>query len=116
MSAPRVGGIQCLEPIALFSADDVDQDRVIEVMSSDSGLMMRVLGLVSSSDFGIPCARVRLRRWRAAGDQETYQYNLPARDRGLDVRLLHSNHGVSFLAVCQPMSRCCASRTICGEG
>ena len=48
-----VGEIQCLELMALFSADEVDSDRVIEVISSDPELVMRVLGLVNSSAFGM---------------------------------------------------------------
>ena len=48
-----VGEIQCLELMALFSADEVDSDRVTEVISSDPELVMRVLGLVNSSAFGV---------------------------------------------------------------
>ncbi|MGV8966463.1 MAG: EAL and HDOD domain-containing protein [Cellulomonas sp.] len=47
------GQVQCLELLQLLHAEQVDLDRVIQVVDADPELAMRVLGLVNSSASGV---------------------------------------------------------------
>jgi len=47
-----VSEIQCLQLTSLLSTNDVNQDRVVDVICSDPELVIRVLRLVNSSAYG----------------------------------------------------------------
>jgi len=47
------GEIQCLELMALLSADEIDERKVVALVGADPELAIRVLGLVNSSAIGV---------------------------------------------------------------